>query len=56
LDLKANIASPTFTGTPSAPTATSGTNTTQVATTDFVTSAVIGSVTLYVLLGPVIGV
>ena len=33
---KANIASPTFTGTPLAPTATLGTNTTQVATTAFV--------------------
>jgi hypothetical protein len=39
-DLKANIASPTFTGTPAAPTATSGTNTTQIATTAFVTTAV----------------
>jgi hypothetical protein len=37
---KANIASPTFTGTPAAPTATAGTNTTQVATTAFVTTAV----------------
>jgi hypothetical protein len=37
---KADIASPTFTGTPVAPTATSGTNTTQVATTAFVTGAV----------------
>lgn len=34
--LKSNIASPTFTGTPTAPTATSGTNTTQIATTAFV--------------------
>jgi hypothetical protein len=33
---KADIASPTFTGTPSAPTATVGSNTTQVATTSFV--------------------
>lgn len=33
---KANLASPTFTGTPAAPTATGGTNTTQVATTAFV--------------------
>ena len=33
---KANIASPTFTGTPAAPTASAGTNTTQVATTAFV--------------------
>lgn len=32
---KANLASPTFTGTPTAPTATVGTNTTQVATTAF---------------------
>lgn len=32
LSSKANIASPTFTGTPSAPTAASGTNTTQLAT------------------------
>ena len=32
----ATIASPTFTGTPSAPTATVGTNTTQIATTAFV--------------------
>ena len=37
---KANIASPTFTGTPAAPTAASGTNTTQIATTAFVTAAV----------------
>ena len=34
------LASPTFTGTPSAPTATSGTNTTQIATTAFVSTAV----------------
>ena len=40
LDLKANIASPTFTGTPTAPTATLGTNTTQLATTAFVTNTV----------------
>lgn len=39
LDLKANLASPTFTGTPAAPTASVGTNTTQVATTAFVTTA-----------------
>ena len=37
---KANIASPTFTGTPKAPTAAAGTNTTQIATTAFVQSAV----------------
>ena len=34
--------SPTFTGTPLAPTATSGTNTTQIATTAFVQSAISG--------------
>lgn len=33
---KANIESPTLTGTPKAPTATAGTNTTQIATTAFV--------------------
>lgn len=36
----APLASPTFTGTPAAPTATPGTNTTQIATTAFVTAAV----------------
>ena len=36
----APLASPTFTGTPVAPTASAGTNTTQVATTEFVTGAV----------------
>jgi hypothetical protein len=34
------LASPTFTGTPAAPTATAGTNTTQIATTAFVTAAI----------------
>jgi hypothetical protein len=34
----ATLASPTFTGTPAAPTAAAGTNTTQLATTAFVTS------------------
>ena len=38
--LKADIASPTFTGTPSAPTASAGTNTTQLATTAFVEAAI----------------
>lgn len=37
---KANLASPTFTGTPAAPTAAAGTNTTQIATTAFVTTAI----------------
>ena len=43
LDEKAPINSPEFTGVPTAPTASAGTNTTQIATTAFVTSA-IGSV------------
>lgn len=40
LALKANIASPTLTGTPTAPTASAGDNTTQIATTAFVKNAV----------------
>jgi hypothetical protein len=40
LATKAPLASPTLTGTPAAPTATGGTNTTQIATTAFVTAAV----------------
>jgi hypothetical protein len=40
LDLKAPLASPGLTGTPTAPTAAAGTNTTQVATTAFVATAV----------------
>jgi len=43
LDLKAPLASPALTGTPTAPTAAGGTNTTQVATTAFVTTAVAGA-------------
>ena len=43
--LLAPNASPTFTGTPAAPTATLGTNTTQLATTAFVQTAVGGKVT-----------
>lgn len=38
--LKAGLASPAFTGTPTAPTASSETNSTQIATTAFVQSAV----------------
>lgn len=45
LNLKANIASPTFTGTPRSTTATAGTNTTQIATTAFVKTAVDNSAT-----------
>ena len=40
LDKKANLASPALTGTPTAPTAAAGTNTTQLATTAFVHAAV----------------
>jgi hypothetical protein len=39
LDSKAPLASPELTGTPTAPTAASGTSTTQIATTAFVTTA-----------------
>jgi hypothetical protein len=39
LNLKANLASPTLTGTPAAPTASAATSTTQLATTAFVTTA-----------------
>tara|TARA_R110000796_G_scaffold147922_1_gene264766 strand:+ start:2358 stop:3071 length:714 start_codon:yes stop_codon:yes gene_type:complete len=47
----APVASPTFTGTPAAPTATLGTNTTQVATTAFVIAALypVGSIYLSTL-------
>ncbi len=40
LGAKAPLASPTFTGTPKAPTAAAGTNTTQIATTAFVKTAI----------------
>ena len=40
LNLKSPIASPTFTGIPTAPTALSSTNTTQIATTEFVQTAI----------------
>jgi len=40
LALKANIASPTFTGTPQSTTPTAGDNSTRIATTSFVTAAV----------------
>lgn len=39
---RAPLASPTFTGTPAAPTAAAGTNTTQLATTAFVQAAISG--------------
>ncbi|QMQ39069.1 tail fiber protein (plasmid) [Escherichia coli] len=40
LDLKAPLASPAFTGTPTAPTASQGTNSTQIANTAFVKAAI----------------
>ena len=40
LNAKAPLAGPTFTGTPKAPTASAGTNTTQIATTAFVQTAI----------------
>ena len=40
LDLKANLASPALSGTPTAPTAAAATNNTQIATTAFVANAV----------------
>ena len=45
LNLKANLASPTFTGVPLSTTAAGGTNTTQIATTAFVSAAVSLAVT-----------
>ena len=42
LDTKAALSSPAFSGTPTVPTAASGTNTTQVASTAFVQAAVAG--------------
>ncbi|MCV5639883.1 phage tail protein, partial [Escherichia coli] len=40
LALKAPLASPAFTGTPTAPTASQGTNSTQIANTAFVKAAI----------------
>lgn len=40
----APLASPAFTGTPTAPTASAGTNTTQIATTAFVATAISGAI------------
>lgn len=45
LAAKAALASPTFTGTPAAPTAAQGTNTTQVATTAFVNAEIAADLT-----------
>ncbi len=43
LDLKANLASPALSGTPTAPTAAAGTISTQLATTEFVATAIANS-------------
>ena len=43
LALKAPLASPAFTGTPTAPTPASGDNSTKVATTAFVKTAIAGA-------------
>ena len=48
---KADLASPAFTGTPTAPTAISGTNTTQIATTAFVQNMAIQSASLIAIFG-----
>ena len=50
LDTKAPSASPTFTGTPAAPTAATATNTTQVATTAFAQAAIDADVTTHAAL------
>ena len=48
LDEKAATESPALTGTPTAPTAAKGTNTTQIASTEFVQTAVTGLVPVVV--------
>jgi hypothetical protein len=47
VDLKAPLASPTFTGTAAAPTAATSTNTTQLATTAFTQAAIDADVTTH---------
>ena len=49
LEQKAPLESPALTGTPTAPTASNGTNTTQIATTAFVQNAVQGAGGSYIL-------
>jgi len=44
VNLKADTASPTFTGVPAAPTASNGTNTTQLATTAFVNAEIVSDI------------
>jgi hypothetical protein len=48
---KANLASPALTGVPTAPTAASGTNSTQIATTSFVNTAIINGISAGTLSG-----
>lgn len=56
LNLKANIDSPAFIGTPTAPTASAGTNTQQLASTAFVQAAVgVGNVSLFATATPPTG-
>ena len=43
INARAPLASPALTGTPTAPTASAGTNTTQVATTAFVNTAIVAN-------------
>ena len=50
MDTKSPLASPTFTGTPAAPTAATATNTTQVATTAFAQAAIDADVTTHAAL------
>jgi len=45
LSAKADLASPTFTGTPTAPTATTGDDSTQIATTEFVNAEIASDLT-----------
>jgi hypothetical protein len=47
INLRANIASPALTGTPTAPTASAGTNSTQIATTGFVRTEIQGTNTFW---------
>lgn len=56
ISTKADTASPTLTGTPAAPTATAGTNTTQIATTAFVIAerTTAGTLTNKTLTSPVV--
>ena len=53
-DIYAKLASPAFTGTPTAPTASAGTNSTQLATTEFVANA-IGALNLSATYAPITG-